>query len=76
VYNFDRIRDIKEVSVGEYITNAETIKQMSEQIKLREKINIKDIENTREKLIELALTKTGTEIKEKEIVNPLELISF
>lgn len=77
VYAFDRIRDIKEIPIESYLTNQETIKQMSEQIKLREKINIKDIENTREKLIEMALNKTGTEIKDnKEIVNPLELISF
>lgn len=76
VYNFDRIRDIKEIPIENYLTNQETIKQMSEQIKLREKINIKNIENTREKLIEMALNKT-TEIKDnKEIVNPLELISF
>lgn len=81
VYHFNRIRDIKEISgYGENtLLNEETLKQMVEQIKLKEHIAIKNIENTRDKLIELELTKKemGNKLEyAKKEENPLEIISF
>ncbi len=81
LYHFDRIRNIQEVSNYSLETAIDNniVKQMSENLKLKEKVFVKSIENTRNKLIEEAFNKEmeGTNnvaLKEKE--NPLELIAF
>lgn len=81
VYHFDRIRDIKEISLyGEGTEiNQDTLKQMSEQLKLKERVAIKQIENTRNRLLEIELSKKemGGQLEyAKKEENPLEIISF
>ena len=83
LYHLDRIRDVKEISGYslDYTTNEETLKQMSETLKLKEKVNINSIENKREKLIEQLALMSETELQvtqEKKLqeVNPLEICSF
>jgi hypothetical protein len=49
---------------------------MSENLKIKEKIAIKNIENTRNKLIEEAVTSNTEVKKEVKTENPLELIAF
>jgi len=78
LYNFSLIRDIHEIAgySENYEVNPETIKQMSETLKIKAEAKIKDIANTREELIEKALTDTTTEAKPLALDNPMELISF
>lgn len=79
LYHFDRIRTINEIANYSLETNIDesVVKTMSETIKQKEKIAIKNIENTRNKLIEQALTLTTGEKKlEVKSENPLELLVF
>jgi DNA end-binding protein Ku len=81
VYNFSSVRDVREIGgySEEFSCVPETLNQMVEQIKLKEKVAIKSIENTREKLIELEMTKKemGDKLEyAKKEENPLEIISF
>jgi len=78
LYHFDRIRDIKEITgySENFNCEEETLKQMALNFVDKETISIKNIENTRNKLLELELSKeTGikTEVKTE---NPLEICSF
>jgi non-homologous end joining protein Ku len=76
VYPLSQIRDIKEIS--NYSENTQIDKniiyQMVEQIKLKEKISLKSIENKRDLLIEKAIENISPEPKKEE--NPIELMSF
>ena len=76
IYFFDRIRDIREIAgYGlECEIDKNLVKQMSEKIKSKEVINLKNIENKREKLIEKAIE--GEIKEEKEEINPIELVNF
>lgn len=77
LYHFDRIRTINEMSNYSLETNVDEniVKQMSENLKLKDKIAIKNIENTRNKLIEQAVSNV-TEKREVKEENPIELLSF
>ena len=77
LYHFDRIRDIKEVSgySENFVCDEETIKQMALNFAEKESISIKNIENTRNKILEQELNKSQTATTtEKE--NPLEICKF
>ncbi len=80
LYHFDRIRDVKEIAgYSESIQiNQEMVKQMSENIKQKDQVNINSIENQRNKLIERALTSETNQVSQKEAKeeNLLELCSF
>jgi DNA end-binding protein Ku len=78
LYHFDRIRNIQEISNYSLETAIDNniVKQMSENLKIKEKIAIKNIENTRNKLIEEAVTSNTEVKKEVKTENPLELIAF
>lgn len=78
VYHFDRIRDIKEISGYSEIFNCdeETLKQMALNFAVKTSIAIKDIENTRNKLIEQQLSKTTGIKAEVKTENPMEICSF
>jgi DNA end-binding protein Ku len=60
LYHFDRVRDIQEISgYSEAINIDETmLNTMSQNISQKQEVAINQIENTRNKLIELAITKT------------------
>jgi DNA end-binding protein Ku len=77
LYHFNRVRDVKEVSAYGLSCSLDNsiILQMSEQIKLKEKIAIKNIENTRDKILSNALTSVSP-TAEKVEENPLTLCSF
>lgn len=77
IYHFDRIRDVKEIGLySENVeVNPETLKQMVLEIEKKEQIIIKNIENTRNKLIENAIKPLG-EKEQVKTENPLEIVSF
>jgi non-homologous end joining protein Ku len=76
LYHFNRIRNIQEIAGYSLSLNLDTniVKQMGEQLKAKEKIAIKTIENTRDKLLESAFTNEAK--KEVKTENPLELCAF
>ena len=76
VYHFDRIRDIQEIKgySSVFETDKQVVKQMVSKILEKPEIPIKDIENTRDKLIENALT--DKEVAKKQEINPIELVEF
>ena len=78
VYHFDRIRDIKEIAgySSSFDVDKDIVKQMSEKINEKDKVLLKNIENEREKRIELAIDNTEFKTEKKELENPLELVSF
>jgi non-homologous end joining protein Ku len=81
LYHFDRIRDIKEISgySENFNCDEETLKQMALNFCGKESISIKNIENTRNKLIEQQLTKEemGDKLNyAKKEENPLEICNF
>lgn len=76
LYHFDRIRDITEITGynENFVCDEETLKQMALTFVKKTTINIKDIENTRNKILEAELSKeTGKEVKTE---NPLEICNF
>ena len=79
IYHFDRIRDIKDITGYSDVveTDKSTISQMSEKLKQKEKVRIKDIENKKEKLLEKELESDEVKTeKQKQEVNPTALIEF
>jgi DNA end-binding protein Ku len=78
IYHADRIRNMQEISfLADCVTNPEVVKQMSESIKSKQQIAVKDIENKRNKIIENLLLNPQQEIKKEEKeVNLLELVAF
>lgn len=78
LYHFDRIRQINEIDgyEKECIVDKNVVSQMSESLKTKESISIKNIENTRAKLIEAEI-ESGTEKPklEKELA-VTELVNF
>jgi len=78
IYHFDRIRDIKEIAgySSEFNVDKDIVKQMSKKINEKDKVLLKNIENEREKRIELAIDNTEFKTEKKELENPLELVSF
>ncbi len=78
IYHFDRIRDIKELKG--YSSAIELDKKivinMSDNIKQKEKIYLKDIENTRERLIENAVLNKEVASEKPKLDNPIELVNF
>jgi len=77
LYHFDRIRDVNEVSgySESFVCDKETLKQMASTFKDKKNISIKDIENTRNKLLEQQLNNKTPKAK-KEEVKPLEICKF
>lgn len=84
LYEFSRIRDIQEVSGYnlDFVPDTNVVKQMSETIKSKEHIAIKNIENKRQKILEglleakTEIENTGITPKKEELENPLELVCF
>ena len=78
IYHFDRIRDIKEIAgySSSFDVDKDIVKQMSKKINEKDKVLLKNIENEREKRIELAIDNTEFKTEKKELENPLELVSF
>lgn len=83
LYHFERIRDVTEVGNIDFITQDDVVGQMSEKLKEKPVLAIKDFKDTRNKLLVEMLARadnpeTATEkAKEKAIEeNPLELVSF
>ena len=78
LYHFDRIRNIQEITnySMETAIDEKIVSQMCENLKLKDKIAIKDIENTRNKLIEKEISGTTETKEEVKVENPLELIAF
>ena len=78
LYHFDRIRDVQEISGYSETFNCdeETLKQMTLSFANKEAIAIKNIENTRNKLLGQELQNAGSTEVKKELENPLEICSF
>ena len=80
VYHFENIRDFKELALESFETDKSVVKEMSKKIQEQKNILFKEIENKREIAIRNSFErKTGTDMKtteEKQLENPLELVSF
>ncbi len=78
LYHFDRIRDIKEIKGYSEVFNCDEkmVKKMAINFGEKKNVNIKDVENTRNKLIEQQLNNEVKPKEKKKEVNPLEICSF